>query len=84
MLLAIEGSVCWSPSTAPALPAVWLCSGAQVVAMSVSCVCGTRHAAEACLSCMARTGLSGLMLQRRRSLQMATVDHHCHRVGAAR
>ena len=60
MLLAMKGSVCWSPSAAPAPPAVWLCAGAQVVAMSV---CGTRHAAEACLSCMARTGLSGLMVQ---------------------
>ena len=81
MLLAMKGSVCWSPSAAPAPLAVWLCPGAQVVATSV---CGTRHAAEACLSCMARTGLSGLMLQRRRSLQVATIHHHCHRVGAAR
>ena len=64
MLLVMKGSVCWSPSAAPAPPAVWLCPGAQVVAMSV---CGTRHAAEACLSCMARTGLSGLMVQSRRT-----------------
>ena len=81
MLLVMKGSVCWSPSAAPAPPAVWLCAGAQVVAMSV---CGTHHAAEACLSCMARTGLSGMMLQHRRSLQMATIHHHCHRVGTAR
>ena len=33
---------------------------------------------------MARTGLSGLMVHGRRSLQMATSHHHCHRVGAAR
>ena len=39
---------------------------------------------KACLSCMARTGLSGLMVQKRRSLQMAASHHHCHRVGAAR
>ena len=81
MLLAMKGSVCWSPSAAPAPPAVWLCAGAQVVAMIV---CGTRHAAEACLSCMARTGLSGMMFVRRRSQQMVTIHHHSHRVGAAR
>ena len=81
MLLATKGSVCWSPSTAPAPPAVWLCSVAQVVAMKVS---GTCEREKGCLSCMARTGLGGPMYLRRRSLKIETSHHHCHRVGAAR
>ena len=81
MLLAMKGSVCWSPSTAPAPPAVWLCSVAQVVAMKVS---GTCEREKGCLSCMARTGLGGPMYLRRRSLKIETSHHHCHRVGAAR
>ena len=81
MLLAIEGSVCWSPSTAPAPRTVLAVLGERLVEMSE---CGTCWGEEACLSCMARTGLSGLMVQKRRSLQMAASHHHCHRVGAAR
>ena len=80
---------CWRSKAASAgllrqhlpLGQCWLCSGAQVVAMSG---CGTCRREKACLSCMARTGLSGLMVQKRRSLQMAASHHHCHRVGAAR
>ena len=81
MLLAIKGSVCWSPSTAPAPRTVLAVLGERLVEMSE---CGTCRGEKACLSCMARTGLSGLMVQKRRSLQMAASHHHCHRVGAAR
>ena len=81
MLLAIKGSVCWSPSTAPAPRTVLAVLGERLVEMSE---CGTCQREKACLSCMARTGLSGLMVLGRRSLQMATSHHHCHRVGAAR
>ena len=81
MLLAIKGSVCWSPSTAPAPRTVLAVLGERLVEMSE---CGTCQREKACLSCMARTGLSGLMVHGRRSLQMATGHHHCHRVGAAR
>ena len=81
MVLAIKGSVCWSPSTAPAPRTVLAVLGERLVKMSE---CGTCWGEKACLSCMARTGVSGRMLQRRRSLQMATSHHHCHRVGAAR
>ena len=80
MLLAIKGSVCWSPSTAPAPRTVLAVLGKRLVEMSE---CGTCQREKACLSCMARTGLSGLMVLSCRSLQMATSDHHCHRVGAA-
>ena len=81
MLLAIKGSVCWSPSTAPAPRTVLAVLGERLIEMSE---CGTCQREKACLSCMARTGLSGLMVQKRRSLQMAASHHHCHRVGAAR
>ena len=74
MLLATKGSVCWSPSTAPAPPAVWLCSVAQVVAMKVS---GTCEREKGCLSCMARAGLGGPMYLSRRSLKIETSHHHC-------
>ena len=67
----------YSTVSAPALRTVL----AVLVAMSE---CGTCQREKACLSCMARTGLSELMVLGRRSLQMATSHHHCHRVGAAR
>ena len=75
MLLAIKGSVCWSPSTAPAPRTVLAVLGERLVEMSE---CGTCQREKACLSCMARTGLSGMMVHGRRSLQMATGHHHCH------
>ena len=52
MLLAIKGSVCWSPSTAPAPRTVLAVLGERLVGMSE---CGTCWGEKACLATTSST-----------------------------